>query len=191
MCTGVIVITATMTDCEITIDARASLPLGVATTTVSASFMLGSFTLPFSLMPPATTNGSGRNRTAVFTKASNNMHAENAHGPVYLCHPNHSCPAASAGEIRSGPNTAPNVDANTIRLIAWPRCSGTAKSVAAYLASKFEACPFPKRNNPTRNNGSTDICAPNAAITAPTVANRYPNCKPGRRPRRIMMREST
>ena len=93
--------------------------------------MLGSLTPPFGVMPPATTSGSGLSRSAVLRNAQNKMVAENTHGPVYLCHPNQFSPAASAGEMSNGPNTAPNVDAKTIRLIAEARCSGSAKSVAA------------------------------------------------------------
>ena len=37
----------------------------------------------------------------------------------------------SIGPMSSGPNTAPNVDANTTRLIASLRCSGRWRSAAA------------------------------------------------------------
>ncbi|CAB4771804.1 unannotated protein [freshwater metagenome] len=154
MCTGVIAITATMVTCEMTIEASASRPFCVATTIAKASLMLGSFTVPFGLMPPAITNGSGRKRIDVLRNAPSRTMPENTHGPVYFAQPNQSWPATSAGEMSNGPKTAPKVEAKIMRLIARARLCGSAKSVAAYRASKFDACPLPNKNRPTINSAS-------------------------------------
>ena len=129
--------TATIVAWEITIAASASRPFAVAPAvrTAATKFMRRCG----SNVAPLTTSGSGRNRANVLAAASNKNTDDASHGPLYVASPNHSLPAHCAGATSNGPNTAPNVDANTTRLIANERWFGSARSVAAYRASKFAA----------------------------------------------------
>ena len=131
MCTGVIVMIATIAACDTTIEPSASRPLLVAVTMRSAAGMEGSFSSTELRTPPETTSGSGRRRSETFVNATRRTHEAKSQGPVYLCHPNAVSPAHCAGPMRSGPKTAPNVDAKTMRLIARERSAGSARSVAA------------------------------------------------------------
>ena len=131
MWTGVIVMIATIAACDTTIEPSARRPLLVAVTMRSAAGMEGSFSPAEPRTPPETTSGSGRRRSETFVNATRSTHEAKSHGPVYLCHPNAFSPAHCAGPMRSGPNTAPNVEAKTMRLMARERSAGSARSVAA------------------------------------------------------------
>ena len=79
----------------------------------------------------ASTSGSGLSLSHALPRETRKNTAEKNHGPVYLFQSNHASPAACAGRTKTGPSTAPNVEAKRMRLIAAPRSCGAAKSVAA------------------------------------------------------------
>src|SRR5918994_6917099 len=103
--------TATIVACEITIAVNAIRVKGAATTSRIVAPTRAGTGGPTSVRSDRdTSSGSGRRRTAVFNIATANPTAPNSHGPEYRSRPNQASPAASAGSISSGPNTAPNVD---------------------------------------------------------------------------------
>ncbi len=63
-------------------------------------------------------------------------------------------PTASAGAPIVGPRTAPSVPTHTTVLMARARCSGSARSAAAYLAWRLADWPPPNRSIPTTKRGS-------------------------------------
>ena len=81
MCTGVIVITATIDAWEMAIAASASRARGAAPMTCMV-WRIGGLVAPGTPAPPATTSGSGRSRTAVLIAASAKHSPPNSQGPV-------------------------------------------------------------------------------------------------------------
>ena len=98
MCTGVIVITATIAACETAIDGqRQPRPRRRSDHARGMTDRRARCRPGGHAPPPATTSGSGRSRTAVLIIASKKHMAPNSHGPVYRSRPNHASPARSVG----------------------------------------------------------------------------------------------
>ena len=189
-CTGVIVMIATIVICDSAIAAMASREedecrSGMST---SESERLGPASDP---NRPAIASGSGLSLNHTFRSENVKKRPEKIQGPVYRFHPNRDSPNRSAGLIKIGPKTAPNVEAKSTLLMAFPRCSGSARSVAAYRARRFDACPLPNKNSPTMKIERRDVSTPTPAIIPPMSASPYPIARPGRRPRELITRAST
>ena len=130
MCTGVIVITATIAAWEMTMATRASRARGTAPMTCTS----GGPTVPSPCRPRDAAGqheGVGPEADRDVDRARTKNTEANSQGPVYLPRPNHDWPACSVGPMSSGPRTAPKVDAKMTRLIARLRWSGSARSAAA------------------------------------------------------------
>ena len=97
--------------------------------------------------------------------------APRANGPVSSGSPSARASAAD-GPVRLGPATAPMVVAQTTIESARPRCSGSARSVAAYLAPLLAAVVEPSISAPSSSSGIEEIAPATTASTAPPAPTR-------------------
>ena len=81
-----------------------------------------------------------------------------------------------------GPSTDPIVVAQTTQLSCRPRCSGSARSVAAYLAWELAVVEAPKSVVPRSSSQNCPSAVAVIASSAPTVPIRYAVPRPARRP---------
>ncbi|MFM9131494.1 MAG: hypothetical protein ACKORY_01980 [Actinomycetota bacterium] len=82
MCTGVMVMMATITACDIAIAEIASRPRPDASTMPIAAPTDGSFPPDGVAVPPLITSGSGRSRRDTFVNATSRTTAAKSQGPV-------------------------------------------------------------------------------------------------------------
>src|SRR5690349_1269727 len=137
----------------------------------------------------AVSNGSGRSATTRTPAATTAATPVTSRGPARAGTP--TAPASAApGRVRFGPATAPTVVAHTTSPRERARAPGSARSVAAKRACRFDALPTPSSTIPTIRSGNERTTAARTARDAPAAATSQPVESAGRRPRRTASRAS-
>ena len=212
MCTGVIVISETITTCEVSSATRAVRARRSARSSAtiarkraarpartSARGLQPTGTLPTGAFGPPTTracslssaasrpartcSGSGRSSTSTRVPASREATAAMRNAAAKTDRPV-TAPSASPGTPRFGPSTLPIAPIHTTRESERARVEGAARSVAAKRDCRLAAVPAPVIRSP-RNSGTTSShCAAATSSAAPAAATHQPVVSAMRRPRR-------